>query len=141
MASLDGFKKNLQANGACLCGAVTIRIDGPVKDVSCCHCSQCRKQTGLYYATIEMPKTSLTIITDNTLSQYRASDVATRYFCSTCGSAMFWLSDGSDYIDVLAGAIDGPTGLVTRKHINCADKGDFYMLPTDGVKFSQQGGD
>jgi predicted ester cyclase len=52
---------------------------------------------------------------------------------------MFWQADGADTIDVLAGVINGPTGLVTRKHINCADKGDFYMLPADGVKFSHQG--
>ena len=131
--------KTRELEGGCLCGAVRYQINGPVKNVSCCHCSQCRKQTGLYYATVEMPFSALTISGEENLSQYRASDKATREFCKICGSALFWRADNTDTIDVLAGSIDGPTRLRTRKHINCQDMGDFYELPPDGVKFSAWG--
>ncbi len=131
--------KEVDLSGSCLCGAVRYKIEGPVKNVSCCHCSQCRKQTGLYYATVEMHKSVITIDGADYLSDFRASEFATRQFCRECGSAMFWHRDDSEQIDVLAGTLDGPTGLLTRKHINCADKGDFYELPADGVKFSYHG--
>lgn len=36
--------------GACLCGSVRFRTRGELREVVACHCSQCRKQTGLYYA-------------------------------------------------------------------------------------------
>ena len=128
-----------ELEGGCLCGAVRYQINGPVKNVSCCHCSQCRKQTGLYYAAAEMSLDEITIEGEENLSQYRASEEATREFCKTCGSALFWRGDDSDMIFVLAGSIDGPTGLRTRKHIYCQDMGDFYELPPDGVKFSAWG--
>ncbi len=129
----------MSISGSCLCGAIRYTIQGRVKNVSCCHCSQCRKQTGLYYATTELPVSNLQIEGAENLADYRASEHATRQFCKTCGSAMFWRADGSDSIDVLAGTIDMPTGLRTRKHIHCADKADFYELPADGVKFSGYG--
>lgn len=139
MSVARNTSKKVELAGGCLCGAVRYQISGAVQNVSCCHCSQCRKQTGLYYATVEMPVAALSIQGTEQLSEYRASDFATRKFCKHCGSALFWQQDNSDSIDVLAGSIDGPTGLLTRKHINCADKADFYALPPDGVKFSQHG--
>ena len=139
MLAKPSSTKIVELTGRCLCSAVRFQISGPVKNVSCCHCTQCRKQTGLYYATVEMPVSSISIVGEDALSSYRASDFATRKFCRICGSALFWQQDGSDNIDVLAGSIDGGTGLHTRKHIHCADKADFYTLPPDGVKFSHHG--
>ena len=37
-------------SGSCLCGGVRFKTTGKLRDVVACHCSQCRKQTGLYYA-------------------------------------------------------------------------------------------
>lgn len=139
MPDKSSFFKTVELSGGCLCGAVRYEISGPVKNVSCCHCSQCRKQTGLYYATVETPMSAISIQGTDNLSFYRASDFATRKFCKHCGSALFWQQDGIDRIDVLAGSIDGATGLITRKHINCADQADFYTLPADGVKFPHHG--
>ncbi len=33
-------------SGSCLCGAVVFEVNGPLRDVIACHCSQCRKTTG-----------------------------------------------------------------------------------------------
>jgi hypothetical protein len=120
--------------GRCLCGAVSFETEGPLRPITACHCSQCRRQTGLYYAATSTSADRLTIRGEEKLSWYRASDAAGRGFCSTCGSALFWRADGAEGISILAGAFDQPLGVATGVHIYCADKGDFYEIPDDGAR-------
>jgi hypothetical protein len=118
--------------GHCLCGAVRFRTSGPLREVIACHCGQCRRQTGLFYAATNVRDEALVVEGGENVTWYRASDTAGRGFCRTCGSALFWKSDGSDYTSILAGAFDQPTGLRIGVHIFCADKGDYYEIG-DGV--------
>lgn len=120
-------------SGRCLCGAVSFRITGPLREVVGCHCGQCRRQTGLFYAATEA-RVSDFELTDasGTLKWYRSSPEARRGFCSECGSALFWKGDGSATISIMAGSIDQPTGLKFGHHIYVADKGDFYEI-LDGL--------
>ena len=39
------------ATGSCLCGGVRYQVTGPVHDVTACHCTQCRKQSGHFWAS------------------------------------------------------------------------------------------
>lgn len=115
--------------GHCLCGAIRFRgIYDAGNDLKACHCSQCRRWSGHVWAAI-LPK-SMQI--EGEPRWYRASDFARRGFCPACGSSLFWQRDGSDIIDVAAGAIDSPTGLHLRGHIFTADKGDYYAI-ADGL--------
>lgn len=118
--------------GGCLCGAVRFRTRGRLREVVACHCSQCRRQTGLYYAATSIPDAQLSVSGGEAITWYRASDTASRGFCSRCGSALFWRRDGSGITAILAGAFDMPTGLRLARHIFCADKGDFYEI-SDGL--------
>jgi hypothetical protein len=120
--------------GRCLCGAVSFETEGPLRPITACHCSQCRRQTGLYYAATSTSADRLTIRGEEKLNWYRASDAAGRGFCSNCGSALFWRADGAESISILAGAFDQPLGVATGVHIYCADKGDFYEIPDDGAR-------
>ena len=76
--------------GACLCGAVRFRTEGPLRGVIYCHCSQCRKQTGHYYAATNVVGDRLEIEGAEDVTWYAASDFARRGFCRHCGSALFW---------------------------------------------------
>ncbi|MET0748625.1 MAG: GFA family protein [Rhizobium sp.] len=125
--------------GSCLCGAVRIRTKGPLRDVVACHCSQCRKQTGLYYAATNVATAGLSVEGGENVSWYQASATARRGFCRTCGSALFWVADDADEISVMAGLFDMPSGLKMGYHIFCDDKPDFYDI-TDGLpQFPQSG--
>ena len=123
--------------GHCLCGAVRFRTVGPLREVIACHCSQCRRQTGHFYAATNVLDEGLTVEGGDNVSWYRASDTASRGFCRTCGSALFWKSDGSDYTSIMAGAFDQPTGLKIGVHIFCADKGDYYEIDDGAPQFAQ----
>lgn len=118
--------------GSCHCGAVRFTASGALRGVIYCHCSQCRKQTGLYYAATNVAEEKLSVEGADKITWYRASPHAMRGFCSTCGSALFWKGNGSDEISIMAGALDQPSGLTPEAHIFVADKGDFYEI-ADGL--------
>lgn len=119
-------------SGACLCGAVRFETKGPLRGVVYCHCSQCRKQSGHFFAATNVPDSRLSISGGDNLSWYAASPSARRGFCRTCGSILFWKHKDLDYHSVLAGAFDRPSGLEGECHIFVADKGDYYSID-DGL--------
>lgn len=118
--------------GSCLCGAVRFRTHGPLRGVIYCHCSQCRKQSGHFYAATNVLDTDITVEGEQNISWYEASSFARRGFCRTCGSALFWKPRQDAYVSVLAGSFDAPTGMQGECHIFVADKGDYYEID-DGL--------
>ncbi len=118
-------------SGSCLCGAVRYKA-AVAQPVTACHCTQCRKTSGHYFAATEVPNNEIQIVKDEGLAWYRSSPKAQRGFCAKCGSSLFWKSDDGDTVSVAAGTIDGKTNLRIRAHIFVADKGDYYEL-IDGV--------
>ncbi|TCL73489.1 GFA family protein [Rhizobium sp. BK251] len=123
--------------GACLCGAVRLRARGQLTEVVACHCSQCRRQTGLYYAATDIADEDLQIEGEENISWYRASSSAQRGFCRSCGSALFWKGDGARHISVMAGLFDRSAPLKLAYHIYCADKADFYEIEDDLPHYPQ----
>lgn len=126
-----------ERTGHCLCGAVRFRTSGELREVVACHCSQCRRQTGHFYAAIDVLDNDLTVEGGENVTWYRASDSAGRGFCRTCGSALFWKGDGSRHTSLMAGTFDQPTGLKIGVHIFCADKGDYYEIDDDAPQLAQ----
>jgi len=124
--------------GGCLCGAVKYRVDGPMREVVFCHCGQCRRQTGLYYASTNAADADLTIEGGDNITWFASSDEGRRGFCRHCGSALFWKYQGSEHISIQAGTLDKPTRLTLGYHIFCADKGDFYEI-NDGLPRYEKG--
>lgn len=118
--------------GACLCGAVRFEVDGPLSPPDACHCTLCRKQSGHYFASTDVPRAAVTIHGEDRLTWYRSSEKVRRGFCSTCGAALFWDPIYKDFIGIAMGAFEAPTGTRLRIHIHVADKGDYYEL-TDGL--------
>ncbi|MDW5313450.1 GFA family protein [Rhizobium sp. PL01] len=123
--------------GSCNCGAVRFHTHGELREVIACHCSQCRKQTGLYYAATNVLDGDLDLEGGENITWYRSSPQARRGFCKICGSALFWKMDSLDYTSIMAGAFDTPTGLAFGVHIFCADKSDFYEINDDLPQFAQ----
>ena len=113
--------------GSCLCGAVTFTATETAKPPVACHCSQCRKQSGHYWASVNAPLMGFAVTGE--VRWYAASTTAKRGFCPTCGSFLFWKAHDEDEIGVALGALDGPTGLRLERHIFTADKGDYYEIP------------
>ncbi len=115
--------------GRCLCGGVAFEIDPPLAPPAACHCSQCRRMSGHFWAAFTVPMGRFRMLSDDTLRWHRSSERAERGFCGTCGGFLFWRETGQDgNIDVAAGTLDLPTGMRLVDHIFVADKGDYYEI-------------
>lgn len=112
--------------GSCLCGGVVFEALGPLRPVIACHCTQCRKQSGHFWAASSVPATRLHMVRMETLRWYAASDTARRGFCSGCGAFLFWRAMGSPEISFGMGALDGPSGLAVAENWHLEDAGDYY---------------
>ncbi len=113
-------------SGSCLCGGVTFTAAGPMRDVIACHCGQCRKTSGHYWAATSVAHDRFRLIGSQTLGWYQPSVTARRGFCKNCGASLFWQPEGEARIALAPGAIDGATGLTTSSHIFTEDAGDYY---------------
>lgn len=123
--------------GSCLCGKVRLEIDQLNRQVVACHCTQCRKQTGHYVAATRVANSRLTIDGREHLKWFKASAEAERGFCRDCGSIMLWRAFGSDNTSIMAGCLDGKTGLKIDRHIFVDDKGDYYDIDENALQFGQ----
>ena len=78
-----------------------------------------------------MAKDDLEVVDHQSLEWFESSEYASRGFCRRCGSSLFWLPKGKDYVCVMAGSLDETTGLKVAEHIHVGDKGDYYELTDD----------
>lgn len=115
--------------GSCMCGAVTYTISGNIRSIVACHCTQCRKTSGHYVAATQVHRDNIDVQGESSLSWYQSSASAERAFCRICGSQLFWSEFNSTNISVMAGTLDGPTGLRMDRQICTETKGDYYTLP------------
>lgn len=127
-----------QQTGGCLCGKVRFATCGPLRDVIFCHCSQCRRQSGLYFAATSVSEDRLALTGVENVTWFAASDFARRGFCATCGTLLFWKPNAEARYAILAGAFDRPECLHPGFHICTDGRPDFYQI-ADGLP--QYGGD
>ncbi|KAK0726637.1 Mss4-like protein [Apiosordaria backusii] len=137
------FPTPTSITGGCLCGSVRYRADFPpdhdfLQYSQTCQCTQCRKQTGsLFFAEhVIAPASDAFTLTNEenpTLKAYSISPKAYRWFCSNCGSFLYWQpkEEGKDYICLAVGSID-EVYLVGGEN----DKG----VPTEGYGLALVGG-
>ncbi len=117
-------------SGSCLCGGVQYRIEGVVRDVVNCFCTQCRKTSGHHVAATRVDENSLRIEKDETLTWYVSTPGYQRGFCNQCGGNLFWRCLDEDHISVMAGTLDTPTGLKTVENIYVENASDYFEIPT-----------
>ena len=122
--------------GSCLCGRVCFTVSAPLGPMDACHCVQCRKQSGHYFASADVPRTALAVSGEEHISWFRSSPKVRRGFCSTCGATLFWDPIERDRIAIAMGAFDSPTAARLEKHIFVAEKGDYYQI-ADGLPQDQ----
>ena len=101
--------------GGCLCKAVRYSARGPIARVNHCHCEMCRRTSGTIAATSATVPLAGFALTGKP-AEYRASGFATRTFCASCGSTLFWQRDGDATIDLAVGTLDDASGLAATRH-------------------------
>lgn len=123
--------------GSCQCGAVSFEVEGALPAPDACHCTNCRKQSGHYFVSTDVPRSAVTIHGEDKVTWFRSSEKVRRGFCSVCGCSLFWDPVYKDWIGLAMGAFDKPTNTKLAIHIFVADKGDYYEIK-DGLPQNQQ---
>ncbi len=91
----------------CSCGQLTARCTGEPTRVSVCHCHACQRRTGSAYGALARFPADAVAISGAATEYARFGDSGTRavfYFCSSCGTTVYWKSDGFDQIAISLGA-------------------------------------
>jgi hypothetical protein len=117
--------------GQCLCGANAFQLDAPPGPVTACHCSQCRRYSGFFAASIDVDAAHLTWSRQGHVTTYTHPSGSQRAFCGTCGTKL-WFRYADGALSLEAGLIDTPTGTRLTSHIFTGSKGDFYDI-ADGL--------
>ena len=120
----------MAATGSCLCGAISFRIDPPPRELTFCHCGQCRKAQGSAFATsAPVPAAHFTLLSgSDALRSYRATPSKARYFCGHCGSPIYSQVDGNAMLRVRAGTLDAGVDLTPVAHIYTAERADWHAI-------------
>ena len=114
--------------GSCLCGGVRFEVAGDLAAPDACHCTQCRKTSGHYFASTDVARSALAIYGAENVAWYGSSNNVRRGFCKTCGSTLFWDPLDRDWTGIAMGAFDRPTNTHIHVHIYVGDKGDYYEI-------------
>ena len=82
------------AHGRCYCGRVRFEGELPTKFVTHCHCENCRRAHGAAFVTWAGFRAGMLRVTagEQELRRYVTDTGATRSFCATCGTTLFFES-------------------------------------------------
>src|ERR1700674_3946355 len=116
------------STGRCMCGQVRYSVQGPLRDIICCHCEQCRRSSGHFVAATACRKANFRLLNDDTLKWYSVNPGMRRGFCGACGSNLFFAPMSGERISIAAGTLDQPHGLKIAAHIFAAEAGDYYRI-------------
>lgn len=114
--------------GGCLCGAVRYQLNGELRPVVACHCSQCRRTSGHYWAATHVPLAQFKLTKETGLKWFQSSAHARRGFCQACGASLFWEKQGEGAVSIGAGTLDEADDLGLSLHIYVKDKPGYYDI-------------
>ena len=83
---------------SCSCSNVKLKVTGDPQDCWVCHCDYCQRTTGSIgiFATVYRDEDIISIEGDmTTFDDLPKWPGAARYFCSKCGTTVYWVNPAS----------------------------------------------
>ena len=127
----------------CSCGAIAVSLPGPPNIVAACHCLECQRRTGAPFGVGAFYPAMSVRISGAPKEYVRAGDSGGKvraYFCSDCGSTVFWRPDKfPGMIGVAVGAIADPNFPAPIKSVFERSKHAWVEIKGVDVEHLQQG--
>ena len=120
--------------GQCLCGAVQIAASVDSPRLRACHCDMCRQQTSGAFISLETEPGSITV--EGPVKVYDSSDWATRAFCGTCGSTLWYGTKHDDAKNLAAGLFPNAGGGVLKVEFFADQCPQGYAIAGDHRKMT-----
>lgn len=127
------------ATGGCLCGAIRFGLKDKLSPVGFCHCSKCRRVSGVGSNAILNTRIDRFewLSGEDQVQVYATPDGWKSLFCRTCGCpAPHILSDGKRVL-VPAGLLDGDPELAIAGHIFVGSKARWEVIADDSPQFHE----
>lgn len=127
--------------GGCRCGAVRYSAEAAPHHQALCWCADCRRSAGATpVGWMLFDAEAVTV--EGEVKSYQSSPGATRQFCSTCGTGMFYLNEGifPGQIDVQMGTMDDADALTPQASIQVAEAPRWAAGIGDLPKFDRYPG-
>lgn len=121
--------------GQCLCGAVKLEGRGALR-IDACHCGMCLRWHGGPGLAVMFEDGVHVVEGQQNIGVYDSSKWATRQFCKTCGSTLFYKMKNSEKFGAQAGLFDLPAGLEIGEHIFIDEKPDWYDFTGDAPRLT-----
>jgi hypothetical protein len=123
--------------GRCLCGGVQFEVVEPATPIGMCHCSKCRRVSGVASnAEFMVARDKLRWVAgEQDIKRFALPDGWGTAFCSTCGSPLPKLHPGGGAYWVPAGLIDDPIDLAVAGHIFVGSKAPWDEIAGDAPRF------
>ncbi len=121
--------------GQCLCGAVT--VSGKVgTGIQACHCKQCQRWTGgSPYLCVRIEDAEISGA--EKIAAYHASTWGERAFCATCGTTVYWTTQGDAPHAVAVGLFEDQSGMSVTEEI-FVDYRAPWLPPFEGAAQSTE---
>ena len=105
-----------ERTGGCQCGRVRYTAQVDPAEAYLCHCRMCQRATGGFAASF-VNVLQAEIAWDGEPNWYASSPIASRPFCSRCGTPLgFRFNEGSDKMDLTVGSFDDTSGFRPKLH-------------------------
>ncbi len=130
--------------GSCLCGGVTFEIDGALTPMQYCHAARCRKVTGSAFASEVLARASdlrwtrgeeLVAVFEAPL--LREPPPYRHAFCRACGSPLPVVLDGTGFVALHAGVLDGEVDARPVRHIFVEQGASWHAITDELPRFDR----
>lgn len=104
--------------GHCLCGAVTITVDGAHDPhIGACHCRMCQRWSGGLFVCFSAAAAAVTV--SGAVGHHTSSEFAERAFCPVCGSHLWMRNTGAadEPYELMPGLFDAAHEFPLRSEI------------------------
>ncbi|WP_310467014.1 GFA family protein [Sphingomonas sp.] len=119
-------------SGGCACGKVRFTANIADDDAYLCHCRMCQRATGSVSIAFKNIRQA-DIEWESGPDWYDSSPIATRPFCSACGTSLgFQFKEGSENLDVTVAAFDDPARFTPKHHFG-AESMHRQWINTEGL--------
>ena len=126
------------ATGKCQCGAIRYEVSGEPAHSAICHCADCRASSGapmVGWALFQQDAVSI----EGTPVAYQSSQNATRHFCGTCGTGLFYTNPAifPGDIDIQTATLDDQSVFPPQAHIQMAEAPPWMATVNELPKFDR----
>jgi hypothetical protein len=125
--------KNVELVGECHCGRVRVHMPEGSAGVVACHCSDCQKLHGNFFAMLVADRATVRWEGEEHIAWYRSSPENDRGFCTHCGSRIAKRPLAGSRIMVSAGLFDRALSRQVIKNVWLEQKPAWYEAPRVGA--------